>query len=76
MTLTEKLTYLQDNYFSKWLEMRQEVDDEMSNRQLMFCVCGRLATGLHEMYCKKFKDHVIKETVKRLEYLINDKGRK
>lgn len=70
MKLSEKLTYLQDKHFGDWLSKRQAVSDEFSNKQSMFCLCGRLATGLHENGCKKFKDAVTRETVKRLESLI------
>ena len=66
----EKLTYLQDNYFKEWLEMRQKVENEISNKQAMFCLCGRIATGLHESNCLKFRDKVNSETLKRLDYLL------
>lgn len=36
----------------------------------MFCVCGKLATGLHESSCRKFNKVVDAETVKRLNHLI------
>lgn len=70
MKLSEKLKYLQDNHFGDWLKMRKEVEAEFSEKQSMFCICGKLATGLHESYCRKFSDSVTKETVKRLERLI------
>lgn len=72
MKLTEKLSYLTANNFGEWLKTRQEVEDELSNNQSMFCVCGRLATGLHESHCKKFQDKITSVTVKRLEHLINN----
>lgn len=31
---------------------RQKVFDELSERQTMYCCCGKLATGLHERNCK------------------------
>ena len=70
MKLTEKLEYIQNKYFSDWLTTRQKVEMEFSEKQSLFCLCGRLATGLHERNCRKFNDTVTKETVKRLEYLI------
>ena len=39
--------------------------DELSEQQTMFCCCGKLATGLHEIRCRKFADKVRKETLKR-----------
>ncbi len=70
MKLTEKLEYLQKNYFSEWLSTRQEIGNKLSDNQSMFCMCGRLATGLHESHCRKFANKVTSETVKKLEYLI------
>jgi hypothetical protein len=70
MKLTEKLDYLQNKYLSDWIDTYHKVEDKFSERQSVFCLCGRLATGLHENNCKKFKDAIIKETVKRLEHLI------
>jgi hypothetical protein len=67
--LSEKLSYLQKNHFSEWLSTKEKVKNELSDRQSIFCVCRKLATGLHESSCKKFSDLVIKETVKRLIHL-------
>lgn len=68
--ITEKLSYLQDNHFSEWLSMRQKVSQEFSDKQSMFCLCGRLATGLHERSCGRLNKAITKETVKRLEPLL------
>lgn len=50
-----------------------EVFNEMSERQTMFCICGKLATGLHENHCVKFNRAVDKETARRLDKLNTDK---
>ncbi|MFA5050980.1 MAG: hypothetical protein WC499_02595 [Patescibacteria group bacterium] len=73
-TIIEKINYLQSNCFGVWLKTRQEVAIEISDKQSMFCVCGRLATGLHENACKKLQDKITTETVKRLEHLIKQKN--
>jgi len=70
MTITQKLTYLQKHHFGKWLKARQEVENEISNQQSLFCICGRLATGFHEMNCRKFQNKVTSETIKRLKHLL------
>ena len=74
MKYDEKLKFLQDNHFSEWLHKRQKVEDEISNRQTMACVCGRLATGLHESNCRKFRNKVQRQAVKELSHLIPKKG--
>jgi hypothetical protein len=70
MKIQEKLEYLQTNHFGEWLKTRQEVANEMSDKQSMWCVCRRLATGLHESGCRKFQGAITNETVKRLSHLI------
>jgi hypothetical protein len=68
--LIKDLDYLQSNHLGVWLKTRQEVQNEISDRQSMACVCGHLATGLHEMNCRKFKDKVLTETIKKLKHLL------
>jgi len=70
MEIQEKLKFLQDNHFGEWLRVRQETANELSDKQAMFCVCGRLATGLHENGCRKFQNKITSETVKKLKHLI------
>jgi len=70
MKIQEKLDYLQNNHMGEWLKTRREVFDELSEKQSMFCVCRRLATGLHENGCRQFQNKVNSETVKRLSHLI------
>ena len=70
MNINEKIEYLQDNHFGVWIETRSKCKDRISDQQSMFCVCGRLATGLHEDCCRKFNSKVNRETVKELSHLI------
>ena len=66
-TQREQIVKLQENQFANgWVSTRQKVFDELSERQTMYCCCGKLATGLHERNCKKFNDKVDIETLKRL----------
>jgi hypothetical protein len=71
----EKLNFLADNYFDLFFNTRKSVEIELSNKSL-FCCCGALATGLHEMHCTKFKNKVNSETIKRLSYLLPTKSKK
>lgn len=70
MKLIDKIRHLEEHHFSEWLDTRRAVENEFSSQQSMWCVCGRLATGLHERYCKRFNNKVNSETVKRLQHLI------
>jgi len=65
--ISEKLSYIQKYHFDKWLQTRQRVAQEESDRNAIFCVCGKLATGLHELNCRKFNDRITKITVERIE---------
>lgn len=73
MKYAEKLEYLQTNHFTTFVKTRQEVFDELSEQQTMFCCCGKLATGLHEANCSKFNRKVNSETIKRLSDLLPKK---
>jgi len=70
MKIQEKLEYIQDKHFGEWLKTRKETANEISDRQTMFCVCGKLATGLHENCCRKLQNKITSETLKKLEHLI------
>ena len=70
MKRSEKLAYLKDNHLDIFLKTHQKVFNELSDKQTMFCCCGRLATGLHERNCTKFNNKVVGETIKRLSHLL------
>lgn len=70
MKFADKLAYITNNHLSEWMRTRRIVSDEISDSQAMFCCCGRLATGLHEMNCQRFTKKVNAATVKRLAHLL------
>lgn len=74
MKYAEKLEYLQENHLMAFVKTRQEVFDELSEKQTMFCCCGKLATGLHEANCSKFNRKVNGETIKRMSNLLPKGG--
>lgn len=76
MKYTDKLEYLQANHLMTFLKTRQEVFGELSEQQTIFCCCGKLATGIHEINCKKFNRKVNDETIKRLYTLLPKGGEK
>lgn len=73
MNYKQKLNYITDNHFELWIKTMNKVEDEISNMQSLYCVCGRLATGMHESHCQKFKNKIISETLKRLKHLLPKK---
>lgn len=75
MRYVDKLEYLQANHLTVFLKTRQEVFDELSKQQSMFC-CGKLATGIHESHCSKFNRKINSETIKRLSNLLPKGGEK
>lgn len=66
----EILAKLKESHFGLFLRTREDVFNELSNQQSLFCCCGRLATGLHESRCVKFNKKVDKETINRLKHLL------
>jgi hypothetical protein len=66
----KKIEYLKENYNSEWTNTWDRERDKLSNLQPLFCICGRLATGLHELNCKKFKNKVDNNTAISLKHLI------
>lgn len=70
MKKSEKLAYLKDNHFGVFIMTRHQVFNDLSDKQTMFCCCGKLATGIHEDNCTKFNNKVDTETIKRLSYLL------
>ena len=70
MNLKDKVEWLKTRFFSDFISTRERVFNELSDKQSMFCICGKLATGLHERSCRKFNKVVDSETVKHLNHLI------
>jgi len=66
----EKLKVIKSKNLDLFVKTRQQVFNELSDQQTMFCCCGKLATGLHESHCRRFNDKVDSETIKRLDFLL------
>jgi len=69
MKKQDKLIFLINNYPDLYTETFNKCKQELSDNQTIFCCCGRLATGLHERNCSKFKDKVDSAVIKELKYL-------
>ena len=69
MTRREKVSFLAGTHSTLYYATQRAVFEEMSARQSLFCVCGRLATGLHEDGCGRLQNKVVAETIRRLKYL-------
>lgn len=72
MKRSEKIDYLQDKHLKEWVETRIKVKEELSRSNGAFCVCGKLATGLHEASCRRLRNKITNEILKRLSYLIEE----
>lgn len=72
MKINEKIEFLKTNYYSEWIKTRTLIANEISKNQPMFCICGKLATGLHETNCKKLHKKLDSEIVKRLSNLLKN----
>jgi hypothetical protein len=70
MNKKEKLNYLLQIHFPEFIEKRKEIEKELSEKQNLFCICGFIASGLHEDGCRIFQNKVSDLTVKFLSHLI------
>lgn len=57
--MKEQDEQFKSEHFSEWLKLRPIVFEKLSNSQSMFCICGRLASGLHESHCRKFNNSAV-----------------
>lgn len=69
----EKLTYLILNHFDLFTETFLQAFNDLSEKQEVFCCCGRVTSYVHEVHCKKFAAKVEDETIKRLKHLLPNK---
>ena len=69
MKRADKKAYLTVHYYEQWANTRSTVESLLSSKQSLVCVCGRLATGLHEQGCQRFQRLVDSETIKQLNHL-------
>lgn len=67
MTHYQKLEFFKKKNFQKFMNVYSEAECYCSDSQEIFCCCGKIATGLHEQNCMKFREKVEKETLRRLE---------
>lgn len=70
MKKNEKLAYLIHNHFDLFVETHLRAYNDLSEKQEVFCCCGRVATYSHEVHCKDFGAKVENETIKRLRHLL------
>lgn len=76
MKKDEKMAYLKEKHWGKWTNTRNQVQEKLSDRQTLWCVCGTLATGFHEKVCCRFQAKVDSETIKELKDLLPKKNKK
>lgn len=69
MNYKQKVAYFSEKFPAEWFSYHRIAWQELSDAQPIFCVCGRLATGLHEGGCSRFAKEVNKETIRHLEEL-------
>lgn len=72
MKKLEKIDYLQENHLREWIKTHAKVEQELSDAHDLFCECGHLATGAHESGCRKLRNEIMSETIKRLAHLLPD----
>lgn len=59
-------------HLQEWVTAWNDAFDELSRAQSIFCVCGKVASSLHERSCPAFRKKVDDAATGKLEYLIDD----
>lgn len=67
------IKYLTENHYQEFIETYKQVDQEFQEKYPLFCVCGKLSTGLHETYCKRAREAKYRQTIERLSHLLAKK---
>lgn len=67
---TRKDRLLTKNHLYEWVKTHAQVERELSDAHGLFCECGHLATGAHESGCRKLRNKIMSETIKRLSHLL------
>ena len=57
-------------HLREWMTAWNDAFDELSRAQSIFCVCGKVASGLHERSCPAFRKKVDGAAIRQLEHLI------
>ena len=65
MKKLEKIDYLQENHLREWVKTRAQVEQELSDAHDIFCECGHIESG-----CRKLRNKIMSETIKRLSHLL------
>lgn len=66
----EKLAYLIFNHYDLFMETYLQSFNDLSEKQLVFCCCGRITSYVHEVHCKIFQAKVEDTTIERLSHLL------
>ena len=67
---TRKDRLLTKNHLYEWVKTHAQVERELSDAHDLFCECGHLATRAHESGCRKLRNKIMSETIKRLSHLL------
>ncbi len=70
MTKNEKYAWLQTHAPGPFAMARTKAVNKLDELTPMFCFCGRLATGLHTSYCKRFQDRLKGMVINELKGLL------
>lgn len=70
LSKTRKLEILWQNHSESYNKARNEAIEELDNATPIWCVCGKLATGLHTSRCRKFNEKIDDLILNKIGHLI------
>lgn len=72
LSKNKKLEILWQEHHDAYCKAREEAISKMDELTPMFCVCGKLATGLHTNNCRKFQSKVDDLVIAKIGNLIKN----
>lgn len=70
MDSKQKELYLNHYHWRYYQDKKSEIEGQMDDEYPIFCICGKLATGLHTMSCRRWRNHLTMHTVQTMKDML------
>lgn len=71
---TELLNAIRTSHPALYDEARKSALDRADSETSIFCYCGRLATGLHTVNCRRFREKLDRYTYEAAYWIAKKRG--
>lgn len=73
MKKEEKLLFQKEHHYQEFAATYKQVDQEFQEAHRLYCICGCINSGLHEIYCKRAREYKYSKVIERLSHHLPDK---